>query len=95
MPYEQEVFVTEIKADFDPFGGEYTQISLAYRLPIPMPPRSAQAQPLPPRPNPVMYKHALHIMIPRDSWTGQYTMWDSLILRVEDTGEVRLSRPRR
>ena len=94
MAYEQEVFVTEIKADFDPYGGEYTQITLAYRLPIPMPPQPPQAQ-LPPRPNPVMYKHAMHIIIPRESWTGQYTMWESLHLRIEDNGEVRISRARR
>jgi len=95
MVYDQEVIVTEIKADFDPYGGEYTQITLAYRLPIPMPPRPPSAQPLPPRPQPVMYKHATHIILPRESWTGQYTMWESLRLRVEDNGEVRISRPRR
>jgi hypothetical protein len=91
MVYEQDVVVTEIKADFDPYGGEYTHISLGYRLPIPMPPTSA-LQELPPRPQPIMYKHALHIMVPRENWTGQYTMWEQLHIRVEDDGEVRITK---
>lgn len=94
MPYEQDVVVTEIKADFDPYGGQYTHISLAYRIPVPMPP-TPTPQSLPPRPQPVMYKHAMHIIIPQDSWTGQYTMWEELRIRVEDNGHVKVSRPRR
>jgi len=94
MVYEQDVVVTEIKADFDPYGGEYTHVSLAYRLPIPMPP-SPTPQPLPPLPTPVMYKHALHIIVPRENWTGQYTMWERLHITVDDDGQVRVTRPRR
>jgi hypothetical protein len=91
MPFEQDVVVTEIKADFDPFGGEYTSISLGYRLPIPMPPTT---QHLPPQPQPIMYKHAIHVIIPRESWTGQYTMWERLHVVVDDNGEVRITKIR-
>lgn len=94
MVYEQDLVVTEIKADFDPFGGEYVHVSLAYRLPIPMPP-APSTQTLPPRPQPVMYKHVIHVIIPRESWTGQYTMWEPLHVRIEDNGTIRVTRPKR
>lgn len=91
MVFEHDVVVIEIKADFDPFGGEYTHISLGYRVPVPMPPVT---QRLPPTPQPVMYKHTIHIIIPRENWTGQYTMWEPLHVVVEDTGEVRVTKRR-
>lgn len=92
MTFEQDVVVTEIKADFDPFGGEYTHISLGYRVPVPMPPQTGG--PLPPQPTPVMYKHAIHIIIPRESWVGQYTMWEQIHIVVKDNGEVRITKKR-
>lgn len=88
MVYSINVVVTDIKADFDPWGGEYTQITLGYRLPIPMPPQQRQA--LPPKPIPVAYKHAVHIFIPRDSWVGQYTMWKEYHAVFRDDGTVEL-----
>jgi sRNA-binding regulator protein Hfq len=91
MTFEHDVVVTEIKADFDPFGGEYTHISLGYRVPIPMPPQTGSTT-LPPRPTPVMYKHAIHLIIPRESWTGQYTMWQEFHVTVKDDGQVQLTR---
>jgi hypothetical protein len=90
MGYSIDVVVTEIRADFDPWGGEYTHISLGYKLPIPMPPQTGPA--LPPRPKPVAYKHALHVIIPREKWTGQYTMWQEFHVVFKDNGEVQLKK---
>ena len=90
MTYSIDVIVTEIKADFDPWGGEYTFVSFGYKLPIPMPPTSGQ--PLPPKPKPVAYKHALHVIIPREKWTGQYTMWQEFHAIFKDNGEVELKK---
>jgi hypothetical protein len=91
MVFEHDVIVTEVKADFDPYGGEYTHISLGYRVPVPMPPET-QPQTLPPRPQPIMYKHAIHVIIPREEWTGQYTMWQEFHVKVNENGNVQLLR---
>jgi hypothetical protein len=90
MVYQQDVVVAEIKADFDPYGGEYTHISFGYRVPIPMPPGARRTYP--PQPKPVMYKHALHIIMPRERWLGQYTMWQDFILECKDNGDLELRR---
>ena len=83
------VVVTELKADFDPFGGEYVQVTLAFKLPIPFKPPRPQTQ-YPPVRQPVVYKHAIHVFIPRDKWTGQYTMWQEFHLIIRDDGAVEL-----
>ena len=90
MAYSVDVVVVEIKADFDAYGGEYTQVSLGYRLPVPRPPEAERAYP--PLPKPVVYKHALHIFIPRDQWTGQYTMWQEYRLTLKDDGTIELKK---
>ncbi len=90
MAYTVEVVVVEIKADFDPQGGEYTQVSFGYRLPIIMPPEIEKMYPPPPKP--VFYKHALHLFIPRDKWYGQYTMWQRFKLTITDDGKISLKK---
>lgn len=90
MVYEQDAVVIEIKADFDPFGGEYTHISLGYKVPIPRPPEAERMYPPPPRP--VMYKHILHVIIPREKWAGQYMMWQEFHIICKDNGEVEVKR---
>ena len=93
MPaYSIDVVVTEIKADFDPYGGEYTLVAFGYKLPIPLPPTPSGQKTFPPPPRPVFYKHATHIFIPREKWTGQYGMWEEYHLVVKDTGEVALKK---
>jgi hypothetical protein len=90
LVYEQDAVVIEIKADFDPFGGEYTHVSLGYKMPIPRPPEIERVYPPPPRP--VMYKHILHVIIPREKWTGQYMMWQEFRVICKDNGEVEVKR---
>jgi hypothetical protein len=90
MPYVTDAVVVEITSDFDPFGGEYVKVSLGYRLPIPRPPGVETIYPPPPKP--ITYKHAIHIIIPKEKWVGQYTMWQSFKVTVEDDGRVEIRR---
>lgn len=90
MAYSVDVVVVEIKADFDPYGGEYTHVSFGFKLPIPMPPQIERV--FPPPPKPVAYKHALHVILPRERWTGQYTMWEEFHAVFKDNGEVELKK---
>ena len=90
MTYSLDLVVVEVVADFDPQGNEYTKISLGFKLPIPAPPHIEQVYPPPPKPT--TYKHALHVFIPREKWTGQYTMWQEFHCIVKDNGEVELKK---
>jgi hypothetical protein len=82
--------VTEVKADFDPFGGEYTQVSFAYRIPIPTPPPGVTVAG--PQPKTIAYKHALHLFIPKDKWLAQYNMWEQYHLIIKDDGGIELKK---
>jgi len=90
LAYSIDVVVVEVKADFDPYGGEYTLVSFGYKLPIPLPPQVDKI--FPPPPKPIYYKHGLHVFIPREKWTGQYNMWEEYHLIVKDNGEVELKK---
>lgn len=83
-----DVTVLEIKADFDPFGGEYTQVILATKIHVPMPP--PQPNQYPPQPKPISYKHLMHLFIPKDQWVDQYQMWKDYHLIVKDDGTVEV-----
>lgn len=89
MVYRARVVVCEVKADFDPFGGEYTHVSFGYRVPIPRPPEADRAYP--PVPRQIMYKHAMHLIVPREQWDGQFTMWGEYDLELGDRGQVSLN----
>ena len=88
MPYTEEATVTEIKADFDPFGGEYTQVSFGYRLPVPRPPEMQKIG----VPSQIYYKHVFHLFIPREKWVGQYNMWQRVKITIQDDGRVEVTR---
>jgi hypothetical protein len=81
--------VTEIKADFDPWGGEYTYVSFGYRLPMPTLPTAVANAPLPKQ---IAYKHAFHLIIPKEKWSSQYNMWDKFHLVVRDDGAVEVKK---
>jgi hypothetical protein len=86
-----DVVVTEVKADFDPWGGEYTHVSFAYRIPVPAPPVPAGVTVVG-QPKNIAYKHALHVIIPKDKWLGQYMMWEHYHFIVEDDGKIQLKK---
>ena len=87
--YIQDGMVTEIKSDFDPWNREYTQISIGYRLPNPpAPPELKNAWP--PPPVPVVYKHIVHLFIPKNEWRGQYQLWEKVRVIVNDDGSVEV-----
>ena len=91
MGYSVDVTVTEVKADFDPANNEYTQIFFAYRIALPSPPMPPTAQGIP-MPKPIAYKHALHVIIPKEKWVNQFQMWESYHLIVQDDGHVELKK---
>lgn len=87
---KRKVVVLEIKLDLDPYGREYTQVSLGYEIPSITPPQAEKMFPPPPKPK--MYKHALHIIIPKDHWIDQYHMWEEYTLTIKDNGELELKK---
>ncbi len=87
---KRKVTVIEIKLDLDPYGREYTQVSLGYEIPSITPPQVEKIFPPPPKPK--MYKHALHIIIPKDHWIDQYHMWEEYTLAIKDNGELELKK---
>ena len=89
MTFSIDVVVVEVKADFDPFGGMYTQVNFGVKLPVPSPPQTRQ---FPPQPKPTAYKHILHIMIPKEKWNGQFDMWGEYHIIVKDDGNVEIKR---
>ena len=86
----ERVTVVEIKTDSDPFGGEYVQVALGYKIPVPtpknLPPNAIAAKP-------PFWKHALHIFMPKEQWMGQYAMYQELIMEVKPNGEMSLREP--
>jgi hypothetical protein len=90
MSYTVDVVVTEIKADFaPPTSAEFVQVSFGYRLPVPMPPQQpGQIQ----MGAPVLYKHAMHLFIPKQNCLSQFTMWENCTITVSDEGEVQVKK---
>jgi len=92
VTYSIDVVVTQVTVDFDPFGGEYVQVFFGYRLPVPFrPPRPTTQMPVQ---QPIAYKHALHLIIPKEHWKAQYNLWQEFHLIVKDDGNVEL-KPKR
>jgi hypothetical protein len=90
LPYEVDATVIEITSDFDMYGGEYTRVTLGYRLPVPRPPEVEKIYPPPPKP--IVYKHVIHVFIPRDKWTGQYNLWQQCKVIIKDNGDIEVKR---
>lgn len=89
MTFSIDAVVVEIKADFDPFGGMYTQVNFGVKLPVPAPPQSKQ---FPPQPRGTAYKHVLHVIIPKENWNDQFTMWSEYHIVVKDDGSLEVKR---
>ena len=87
---KKKITVLEIKADFDPYGHEYVQVNLGYEIPVVTPPQVEKMYPPPPKPK--MYKHALHVIIPKEKWNDQYHMWEEYTLIIKDNGELELKK---
>lgn len=89
MPYKVEVTVVTVRADFDPWGGEYTYVEFAWKLPLPNP-QGLTEQPvvLGAQPKNVAYKHVMHLIIPRENWVDQYHMWEKRTLLINDDGSI-------
>jgi len=79
MTFEADLTVLEIKADFDQFGNQVTMACLGYRLPKF---KSEQE----------VWKHALHIIIPKEQWNDQYKMWELYHGIINDDGSMGLEK---
>jgi hypothetical protein len=90
LAFSIDVVVLEMKPDFDPWGNEYIQVSLGYKQPVPFAP--PQQPFLQPQPKQISYKHALHIIIPKEEWKDQYSMFQQFRLIVNDDGTQELKR---
>lgn len=92
MTYSIDVVVTQVTADFDPFGGEYVRVTFGYKLPVPFrPPKPTTQMPIQ---QVIAYKHVLHLIIPKEQWKAQYNLWQEFHLIVKDDGNVEL-KPKR
>ncbi len=87
MPYTIEAEVVEVKADFDPFGNAYVQVTFAYKLEAP----ANQAVAGVPAQTAV-YKHAMHLIVPKTEWRGQYNMWERVLISVSEDGTVQVKK---
>ena len=83
------VVVIEIKPDFTPYGEEYTQVSFGIKIPTVAPKSRGEELPMP---KPIMYKHLLHVFIPREKWSEQYRIWEEYILVIHDDGRLELKK---
>jgi len=90
MTFTISVIVIDITQDFDPQGNEYAKVVLGQKLPMPIPPDMPKVYPPPPKP--IAYKHYMHVMIPKEKWTGQFTMWKEYDLIVNDDGSTELKK---
>lgn len=92
MTISIDVLVLEITVDTDGVGNQYSHIAFGHVVPQPIPPHIAQL-PIGQRPAPpVLYKHDLHVMVPRDKWFGQYQQWDTWHLIIHDDGNLELKK---
>lgn len=90
LTFSIDVVVLEMKPDFDPWGNEYIQVSLGYKQPVPfMSPQQSFSQP---QPKQISYKHALHIIIPKEEWRDQYKMFEQFHLIINDSGAQELKK---
>ena len=94
MTYSIDVVVTELVIDFDKYGGEYVKVAFAYRVPSPFKPPKIVNPMMPQPPVEIYYKHALHVIIPKEKWNEQFNMWKEYHLIVKDDGTVEL-KPKR
>ena len=92
MAYSIDVVVLELKPDFDPFGGEYVFVSFGYKQAIPFAPPKMPMPMDQMTPKQISYKHALHILIPKEEWKDQYSMFQEFHLIVHDDGSQELKK---
>ncbi|WP_287961278.1 hypothetical protein [Acidiplasma sp.] len=81
MVYTKKVKVLEIKSDTPLPNVEFVQISLGFLLEG----RNIDLK------TPV-YKHSIHIYIPKDEWKSQYKMFDEYSLKIDDSGNLTLKK---
>lgn len=82
MAYTKKIKVLEIKNDSPIPNVEYVQISLGFLLKNENMGKTGQ-----------VFKHSLHIYIPKDEWKSQYKMFEEYNLKIDDSGNLTLKKP--
>jgi hypothetical protein len=85
MVYKERIKVTEIKADVPVVGLEYVQVSLGMEVDLQQNVKTGMI-------NGKIFKHILHVFIPKSEWKDQYKMWEEFDASVDDKGNVSLKR---
>jgi hypothetical protein len=81
------ITVCQLAMDSDGFGGDYVSIAIGYRLPTPRPkgtPPNAIVQ------APTLWKWAIHLIIPKEQWMGQYAMFQEFDMEIKPNGDLIL-----
>ncbi len=81
MVYTKKVKVLEIKNDAPLPNIEFVQISFGFLL---------KGEKLDLRGQ--VYKHSIHIYIPKEEWKSQYKVFDEYSLKIEDSGNLTLKK---
>lgn len=78
---KQKIQVVEIKADVPVLNKEFVQVSLGYKLNL----ENLRA-------GPPIFKHMIHVFIPKQEWHSQYNMWDEYEITIDDSGNVKMQK---
>ena len=84
ITYSKRIHVLEIKIDAPLKDFNFVQVSLGYSLDVNSPIGTRVQAPI--------YKHMLHIYIPKEQWKSQYKLWDSYEAVINDDGSVKLEK---
>jgi len=81
MAYTQKVKVLEIKSDTPMPNVEFIQISVGFLLNNGDIGKTGQ-----------VFKHSLHIYIPKNEWKSQYKLFEEYNLKIDDSGALTLKK---
>ena len=90
VSFVTDAWVIEIKVYHDPQGNKYALITLAYEIPIPLPPHLKNQ--FPPPPKPTLYQHILHIFIPEDKYRDNYRLWEKYKVKIYEDGSLEVTK---
>ncbi len=76
MVYKRKIQVIDIKVDEPLNDIKFVQISLGFKL-------DSDKRGAPP-----IFKHSIHIFIPKEEWRSQYKMWEEYTLSIDDSGNI-------
>ena len=88
VSYDVEAEIIKIEELAYHFGEKVVVVTLAYQVPIPIPPQLRNA--FPPPPKPVIWYHAIRLWIPLEKWNDQYRLGQKFKVKVYEDGSVEV-----